>query len=61
MIAKNIANANVVQSKDGSVYRRQDVVFETILDDAADGVAGGVRVVDTLGNLGGDFTVLGDR
>lgn len=47
-IAKNLANANVVADAGGQAYRRKEVVFETILDEAgseADGTPeGGVRV-----------------
>ncbi len=50
VIAQNIANANVVQTKDGGPYRRKDVIFETILADspgATEGTVGGVRVAKT--------------
>ncbi len=49
VIARNIANANVVANADGEPYRRQDVIFETVMDDALDRdtVKGEVRVVET--------------
>ena len=49
VIAKNIANANVTATPEGEPYRRQDVVFETVLDDAVDedGLPGQVRVAET--------------
>ncbi len=49
VIARNIANANVVATPGGEPYRRQNVVFETILGElGGDGLPGGVRVKDTL-------------
>ncbi|MCA9319410.1 MAG: flagellar basal body rod protein FlgC [Planctomycetes bacterium] len=50
VIAKNIANANVVATPDGDPYRRQDVIFETLLEGygTTEGVPGEVRVMDTL-------------
>jgi flagellar basal-body rod protein FlgC len=51
IIANNIANALSTRTPGGGPYRRQDVVFETILRDQAAGAAsassgfGGVRVV----------------
>lgn len=50
VIAQNIANANVVATKDGGPYRRKDVVFESILKDslnASEGTIGGVRIAST--------------
>ncbi len=50
VIAENIANANVVATKDGGAYRRKDVIFETILADSAgatEDTIGGVRVKST--------------
>ncbi|MFH1999843.1 MAG: flagellar basal body rod protein FlgC [Planctomycetota bacterium] len=42
-VAQNIANANVTRAKDGKPYRRQEVVFETVLE-KGDRAFGGVRV-----------------
>ena len=50
VIAQNIANANVVSTKNGGPYRRKDVVFETVLagsEGATEGNIGGVRVAST--------------
>ena len=50
VIAQNIANANVVATKDGGPYRRKDVIFESILKDsigASEGTVGGVRIAST--------------
>ena len=47
VIAQNIANANVVATKDGGPYRRKDVIFETVLEDSigvTTSTLGGVRV-----------------
>jgi flagellar basal-body rod protein FlgC len=47
VIARNIANANVTKTADGGPYRRQEVVFRTLLDREArrgDGISGSVAV-----------------
>ena len=45
VISQNIANANVTQGPDGQPYRRQQVVFKTLLDQAQAGPgSGGVSV-----------------
>lgn len=47
VIANNIANANTTRGVDGTPYRRQEVVFASVLDSAAEDNAtglGGVRV-----------------
>ena len=45
-IAQNIANANTTRTPEGGPYRRQRVIFSTILRQAADGglAPAGVRV-----------------
>lgn len=51
VIANNIANAMTTRGPNGGPYRRQDVVFETVLRDQMQGASsdrtgfGGVRVV----------------
>jgi flagellar basal-body rod protein FlgC len=49
VIANNVANAMATRSPSGGPYRRQDVVFESVLRDAAydspTATLGGVRVV----------------
>ncbi len=45
VISQNIANANVTRAADGQPYQRQQVVFQTILDQAAQSAGnGGVRI-----------------
>ncbi len=48
VIANNVANALATRSANGGPYRRQEVVFEAVLNDAAGdsptGMLGGVRV-----------------
>ena len=49
VISKNIANANVVAAPGGQPYRRQDVIFETVLQERMDEervIEGGVRVAE---------------
>ena len=41
VIANNIANANTTRGKDGSPYRRLEVVFTTAYDDALGSISGG--------------------
>lgn len=41
VVGQNIANANVTRGVDGTPYRRQQVVFESILQDAEQLQAGG--------------------
>ncbi len=54
VIASNIANAVSTRSQAGGPYRRQDVLFEAILNDQASGSVplgsqfGGVRVVGVV-------------
>ncbi|MEZ6195542.1 MAG: flagellar basal body rod protein FlgC [Planctomycetota bacterium] len=51
VIARNIANANVVGTPGQAPYRRQEVVFKTILDREArrgDGIAGQVTVSEVV-------------
>jgi flagellar basal-body rod protein FlgC len=43
VIAQNIANAHVTRGEGGEPYRRQEVVFETVLNRGT-GPIGGVRV-----------------
>ena len=44
VIAGNIANANTTRDANGQVYRRQQVVFETVMTEAAVGLSGGRNV-----------------
>ncbi len=44
VIAQNIANARVTQGPNGLPYRRQEVLFETIMEDLKNGEPGGVQV-----------------
>lgn len=50
VIARNIANANVVAAPGGEPFRRQEVVFQTILEDriGKDEIAGAVRVKEVV-------------
>ncbi|MBL9128853.1 MAG: flagellar basal body rod protein FlgC [Verrucomicrobiales bacterium] len=41
VVSQNIANAHVTRGVDGAPYRRQQVVFETVLQEARGGLAGG--------------------
>lgn len=45
-ISENIANAETTRGVDGKPYRRKEVVFEMIQDEA--GGAGGVRVAEVI-------------
>ncbi|MCB9834124.1 MAG: flagellar basal body rod protein FlgC [Planctomycetes bacterium] len=51
VIARNIANANVVATPEGEAYRRKDVIFETVLDQFGDGMPGGVRIKETVADF----------
>jgi flagellar basal-body rod protein FlgC len=44
IIAQNIANANTTRGLDGRPYQRQQVVFETVLDNIRSGGAPDLRV-----------------
>lgn len=44
VIAQNIANANTTRGVDGRPYQRQQVVFETVLDNIRTGGAPDLRV-----------------
>lgn len=46
-VANNIANANSTNSLDGGPYRRQQLVFSAMMDNAAEGTTGlhGVKVL----------------
>ncbi len=41
VVSQNIANAHVTRGVDGGPYRRQQVVFETVLQEARDAAVGG--------------------
>lgn len=43
IIANNIANINTTRTEDGGPYRRQEPVFETVLQEAAGEGAGGAQ------------------
>jgi flagellar basal-body rod protein FlgC len=45
VISQNIANANTTRGADGKPYRRQNVVFETVLNQQAVGVTDGPQSV----------------
>lgn len=45
VIANNVANANTTRGVDGEPFRRQEVIFSSLLGEA-DGSPGGVEVVD---------------
>src|SRR5262245_39643174 len=47
LIARNIANAETVAAPGGKPYRRQEAVFETVLEGES-GAPGGVRVADVI-------------
>lgn len=54
VIARNIANANVTQTASGGPYRRQEVVFQTVLDreeGRGNGISGQVRVADVVPDM----------
>lgn len=42
VVSQNIANAHVTRGVDGGPYRRQQVVFETVLQESRRGTSGGV-------------------
>lgn len=51
-ISSNMANAEVVSGDAGAVYRARYPVFATMLDDARDSVAAGVRVESVVEKQG---------
>src|SRR5437868_8547754 len=56
VVANNIANANSTRTPEGGPFRRQDVVFATVLNHRlsrgqAAGQFGGVRVADVVDDM----------
>src|SRR5205814_5203028 len=56
VVANNIANAYSTRTPEGGPFRRQDVVFSSVLDqrlrgNRAAGNLGGVRVVDVVDDM----------
>lgn len=53
VIANNIANAHTTRGKDGQPFRREEVVFAAVLDEAMAGkiTASGLRGVEVVGKF----------
>lgn len=51
VIATNIANANTTRDAEGRVYRRQQVVFESVLDEASNRMNGSSNTGETSSSV----------
>jgi flagellar basal-body rod protein FlgC len=51
VVASNIANAYATRSANGGPYRRQDVVFSTLLNERLAGMPGGLPGLEQLGGV----------